>query len=163
MCNVCKSLGAVSQKELSLQILSLQILTIRDLNVSSYSIAILRRNCFVPTSLGGFSVEVHLGWRFWWDHCCFATFPKIYINKRVRPKIGCSATPPKWVDVEKWLIQFWNPLLMAVSVGYVPFPEFFSTGNNSNYCSNSGVFSVLGPPRKVIDTVLESSTHGDQS
>ena len=48
---------------------------------------------------------------------------------------------------------------MAVSVGYVPFPEFFSTGNNSNYCSNSGVFSVLGPPRKVIDTVLESSTH----
>ena len=163
MCNVCKSLGAVSQKELSLQILSLQILTIRDLNVSSYSIAILRRNCFVPTSLGGFSVEVHLGWRFWWDHCCFAIFPKIYINKRVRPKIGCSATPPKRVDVEKWLIQFWNPLLMAVSVGYVPFPEFFSTGNNSNYCSISGVFSVLGAPRKVIDTVLESSTHGNQS
>ena len=87
----------------------------------------------------------------------------IYINKRVRPKTVGTATPPKRVDVEKWLIQFWNPLLMAVSVGYVPFPEFFSTGNNSNYCSISGVFSVLGAPRKVIDTVLESSTHGDQS
>ena len=63
------------------------------------------------------------------------------------------------MDVEKWLIQFWNPLLMAVSVGHVPFPEFFSIGNNYKYCSISGVFSVLGAPRKVIDTVLESSTH----
>ena len=49
---------------------------------------------------------------------------------------------------------------MADKIGYMPFPEFFSTGNNSNYCSISGVFSVLGAPRKVIDTVLESSTHG---
>ncbi len=24
------------------------------------------------------------------------------------------------------------------------------------------MFSVLGPPRKVIDTILESSTHGDK-
>ena len=48
---------------------------------------------------------------------------------------------------------------MAVSVGYVPFPEFFSTGNNFNYCSISGVFSVLGAPRNVIDKVLESSTN----
>ena len=50
---------------------------------------------------------------------------------------------------------------MADVIGYVPFPEFFSIGNNSKYCRISGVFSVLGAPRKVIDTVLESSTHGD--
>ena len=48
---------------------------------------------------------------------------------------------------------------MADVIGYVPFPEFFSIGNNSKYCRISGVFSVLGAPRKVIDTVLESSTH----
>ena len=48
---------------------------------------------------------------------------------------------------------------MADVIGYVPFPEFFSIGNNYKYCSISGVFSVLGAPRKVIDTVLESSTH----
>ena len=70
---------------------------------------------------------------------------------------------PHWEHLEKWLIQFWNPLLMAVSIGYMPIAEFFSIGNNSKYCSISGVFSVLGAPRKVIDTVLESSTHGDQS
>ena len=48
---------------------------------------------------------------------------------------------------------------MVDVIGYVPFPEFFSIGNNSKYCSISGMFSVLGAPRKVIDTVLESSTH----
>ena len=48
---------------------------------------------------------------------------------------------------------------MAVSVGHVPFPEFFSRGNNYKYCSISGVFSLLGAPRKVVDTFLESSTH----
>ena len=79
-------------------------------------------------------------------------------------KIGCSSKcSPHWEHLEKWLIQFWNPLLMADVIGYVPFPEFFSIGNNYKYCSISGVFSVLGAPRKVIDTVLESSTHGDQS
>ena len=50
---------------------------------------------------------------------------------------------------------------MADVVGYMPFPEFFSIGNNYKYCSISGMFSVLGAPRKVIDTVFESSTHGD--
>jgi len=100
---------------------------------------------------------------------------QIYINKRVRPKTVGTATPPKRVDLEKWLIQFWNPLLMAVSVGYVPFPEFFSTGNNSNFCricdfpnfsawcnnskdfSISYVFSALEAPRKVVDANFESS------
>ena len=51
---------------------------------------------------------------------------------------------------------------MAGKIGYMPFPEFFSTGNNSKYCSILGLFSVLGAPRKVIDTVLESSTHGGE-
>ncbi len=41
----------------------------------------------------------------------------------------------------------------------MPFPEFFSIGYNSIYCSISSMFSVLGSPRKVIDTVLQSSTH----
>ena len=44
---------------------------------------------------------------------------------------------------------------MAVVIGYMPFPEFFSMGNNYKYCTISDVFSVLGEPRKVIDTVLE--------
>ena len=52
---------------------------------------------------------------------------------------------------------------MTGNVGYMPFPDFYSIGNNSKYCSILGLFSVLGAPRKVIDTVLESSTHGDQS
>jgi len=52
---------------------------------------------------------------------------------------------------------------MEGAIGYMPFPEVFSIGNNSKYCKISGLFSVLGAPRKVIDTVLEFSTHGDQS
>ena len=52
---------------------------------------------------------------------------------------------------------------MAGIIGYMPFPEFLSIGNNYKYCTILGMFSVLGAPRKVIDTVLESSTHGDQS
>ena len=48
---------------------------------------------------------------------------------------------------------------MVGKIGYMPFPELFSIGNNYKYCSISGLFSVLGAPRKVIDTVLESSTH----
>ena len=48
---------------------------------------------------------------------------------------------------------------MAVSIGYMPFPKFFSIGNNYKYCSSSGVFFLLGAARKVIDTFLESSTH----
>ena len=71
-----------------------------------------------------------------------------------------SKCSPHWEHLEKWLIQFWNPLLMAVSIGYMPFPEFFSIGNNSKYCSILGQFSVLEAPRKVIDTVLEFATHG---
>ena len=71
-----------------------------------------------------------------------------------------SKCSPHWEHLEKWLIQFWNPLLMAGNVGYMPFPEFFSIGNNSKYCSILGLFSVLGAPRKVINTVLESSIHG---
>ena len=38
-------------------------------------------------------------------------------------------------------------------------PNFSALCNNFKDCSISGVFSVLGAPRKVIDTVLESSTH----
>ena len=48
---------------------------------------------------------------------------------------------------------------MADVIGYVPFPEFLSVGNNCKYCTILGLFSILGAPRKVIDTVLESSTH----
>ena len=48
---------------------------------------------------------------------------------------------------------------MAGIIGYTPFPKFFSMGNNYTCCSISGMFSVLGAPRKVIDAFLESSTH----
>ena len=48
---------------------------------------------------------------------------------------------------------------MAGNIGYMPFPKFFRLGYKYKYCSISGVFSVLGVPIKVIDTVLESSTH----
>ena len=48
---------------------------------------------------------------------------------------------------------------MAFNVGYMPFPEFFSMGNNYKYCSISGMFPALGVPRKVVDTFLEASTH----
>ena len=59
--------------------------------------------------------------------------------------------------------KVWNPLLMGTNHRICDFPNFFSIGNNSKDCCISGVFSVLGAPRKVIDTVLESSTNGDQS
>ena len=49
---------------------------------------------------------------------------------------------------------------MTGNIGYMPFPEFFSIGNNSKYCRISSVFSVVGAPRKVVDTVLESATDG---
>ena len=48
---------------------------------------------------------------------------------------------------------------MGGAIGYMPFPEFLSIWNNYKYCTILGLFSVLGAPRKVIDTVLESSTH----
>ena len=41
----------------------------------------------------------------------------IYINKRVRPKNGWRDLAPERVDVEKRLIQFWNPRLMALLIG----------------------------------------------
>ena len=31
---------------------------------------------------------------------------------------------------------------MGGAIGYVPFPEFFSIGNNSKYCTILGLFSV---------------------
>ena len=95
--------------------------------------------------------------RFWRKQGGFKQF-QAYSKIRCSPK--CS---PHWEHLERWLIQFQNPLLMGGAIGYVPFPEFFSLGNNSKYCSISGLFSVLGAPRKVIVTVLESSTHEDQS
>ena len=42
------------------------------------------------------------------------------------------------------------------------FPNFSTRSNNSRFSSISGRFSALGPRRKVVDTVLESSTRGDQ-
>ena len=42
------------------------------------------------------------------------------------------------------------------------FPNFSAMSNNSWFSSISGVFSALGAHRKVVDTVLESSTREDQ-
>ncbi len=52
---------------------------------------------------------------------------------------------------------------MAGNIGYMPFPEFFSIGINSKYGRISGVFSALGAPRKMVDTVSKFFTHGDHS
>ena len=42
------------------------------------------------------------------------------------------------------------------------FPNFSTRSNNSRFSSISGVFSALGALRKVVDTVLESSTREDE-
>ena len=41
------------------------------------------------------------------------------------------------------------------------FPNFLTRSNNSRFSSISGVFSAMVAPRKVVDTVLESSTRED--
>ena len=46
-----------------------------------------------------------------------ANFRLIYTNKIQRPKNGWRDLAPERVDVEKRLIQFWNPLLMALLIG----------------------------------------------
>ena len=40
------------------------------------------------------------------------------------------------------------------------FPNFSTRSNNFIFSSISGVFFALGAGRKVVDTVLESATHG---
>ena len=67
----------------------------------------------------------------------------------------------QWGHVEKWLIQFWNRLLVRTKCTMCDFPNFSTRSNNSRFSSISGVFSALGAPRKVVDTVLESSTRED--
>ena len=42
------------------------------------------------------------------------------------------------------------------------FPNFSAWLNNSTFSSISGVFSAMGARRKVVDTVLESSTREDK-
>ena len=42
------------------------------------------------------------------------------------------------------------------------FQNFSTRSNNSTFSSISGVFSALGARRKVVDTVLESSTREDE-
>ena len=68
----------------------------------------------------------------------------------------------QWGHVEKWLIQFWNPLLVGIKCTLCDFPNFSTRSNNSRFSSISGELSALGAGRKVVDTVLESSTRGDQ-
>ena len=46
------------------------------------------------------------------------------INNYEGPKYGSAKCLPQRWHVEQWLIQFWNPLLMAVKVGHMQFPEF---------------------------------------
>ena len=63
--------------------------------------------------------------------------------------------------IEKWLIQFWNRLLVRIKCTMCNFPNFSTWSNNYRFLSISGVFSAMGARRKVIDTVLESSTRED--
>jgi len=43
------------------------------------------------------------------------------------------------------------------------FPNFSVRFNNSKECSISGMFSALGAPRKVVDTIFESLNNREQS
>ena len=65
----------------------------------------------------------------------------------------------QWGHLEKWLIQFWNRLLIRINHRICDFPNFSTRSYNSRFSSVSGVFSALGALRKVVDSVLESSTH----
>ena len=48
-------------------------------------------------------------------------------------KVGCSLKCSlHWEHLEKWLIQFWNPILMAGNIGYMPFPNFSGEGIITN-------------------------------
>ena len=67
-----------------------------------------------------------------------------------------------WGHVEKWLILFWNRLLVRIKCTMCDFPNFSAWSNNSRFSSISGVFSAMGACRKVVDTVLESSTREDE-
>ena len=67
----------------------------------------------------------------------------------------------QWGHLEKWLIHFWNRLLVRTKCPMCDFPNFSTRSNNYRFLSISGVFSAMGVPRKVVDTVLESSTHED--
>ena len=67
----------------------------------------------------------------------------------------------QWGHIEKWLIQFWNCLLVRTKCTMCDFPNFSTRSNNYRFSSISGVFSAMGVPRKVVDTVLESSTPED--
>ena len=62
-----------------------------------------------------------------------------------------------WGHLAKWLIQFWNPLLMGINHRICDFPNFSAWYSNYKDCSISGVFSALGAPRKVVDTIFECS------
>ena len=64
--------------------------------------------------------------------------------------------------VEKWLIQFWNRLLVRTKCTMCDFPNFSARSNNSRFSSISDVFSAQGAHKKVVDTVLESSTREDE-
>ena len=67
-----------------------------------------------------------------------------------------------WGHVEKWLIQFWNRLFVGTKCTMCDFPNFSAWLNNSRIFNISGVFSAMGAGRKVVDTVLESSTREDE-
>ena len=61
-----------------------------------------------------------------------------------------------WGHLEKWLIQFWNPLLMGTNHRICDFPIFSVWCNNSKACNISYIFSAPGAPKKVVDRIFES-------
>ena len=68
----------------------------------------------------------------------------------------------QWGHIEKWLIQFWNRLLVRINYTMCDFPNFSTRSNNYRFLSISGVFSAMGAGRKVVDTFLESSNREDE-
>ena len=84
-------------------------------------------------------------------------FPNFSAQGIIPIIVAIQACSLYWGHLEKWLIQFWNPLLMGTNHRICDFPNFSAWCNNSKDFSISYVFSALGAPRKVVDTNFESS------
>ena len=89
-------------------------------------------------------------------------FPNFSAEGIITNIVAFQACSLYWGHLEKWLIQFWNRLLVRIKCTMCDFPNFSTRSNNYRFSSISGVFSAMGVPRKVVDTVLESSTREDE-
>ena len=68
---------------------------------------------------------------------------RIFQRGVIIPKIAAfQACSLHWGHIEKWLIQFWNRLLVSTKCTMCDFKIFSTKSNNSRFHSILGVFSV---------------------